>query len=232
MKRPVTLTVLCLTFAVVQPLRAQSGDSPLVLGEQALRTRLEKAYPGVTQWDIVPLQPSTAAAAQPLAGDLTAFVTRLGVRSAVWISPKSTARTARGELVWYSVAGYGPAVVTTHRLASGTAVEMQDGTLGSSDLVAAGCAGLDSPRSLEGMRTRVTIDTGAIICASALEVRPPVTRGDEVTVHYLSGALSLTARAVAQADGLLGKPVLVRSTASGEVFRAVVSAKEEVSVND
>ena len=71
-----------------------------------------------------------------------------------------------------------------------------------------------------------------MICASAIEERPPVTRGDEVTVHYLAGALSLTAHAVAQADGLLGKPVLVRSTASGEVFRAVVSAKEEVSVND
>lgn len=229
MKHLAILTVLCLTTAHLQ---AQDSGSALSLGQQALRARLERDHPGVTQWDIVPLQPAAPAAMQPLAGELTAFVTRLGVRSAVWVTPKSTSRPARGELIWYSVAGFGPAVVTTRRLASGTALEMRDGTLGSSDLVAAGCTGLTSPQALDGMRTKVTIEAGAMICAGAIEAMPPVTRGEEVTVRYLTGALSLTAHAVAQADGLLGKPVLVRSTASGELFRAVVSAREEVSVND
>jgi flagella basal body P-ring formation protein FlgA len=104
--------------------------------------------------------------------------------------------------------------------------------MGSGDLVAAGCAALDSPAALEGMRAKITIDEGEVICMTAIEPRPPVARGDEVTVRYVAGPVMLTTRAVAQADGLVGKTVLVRNTGSGDFFRATVSGKAEVRVDE
>ena len=200
------------------------------LGEAALRTRLGTAYPGVTRWDVVPLRPGTSVASAPMTGDLSVFVTRVGVRSAVWVAPHSS--SSRGELLWYSVAGYGPAAVATRRLARGAVLDPKDGTMASSDLVAAGCPALRSPAALDGMRTKITIGEGEVICTSAIEARPPVARGDEVTVRYVAGPVMLTARAVAQADGLVGKTVLVRSTGSGDFFRATVSGTAEVRVDE
>lgn len=216
--------------AATQP---DSVTTPAIAaGEAALRARLETAYPRVTRWDIVPLRPGASVAATATTGDLSAFVTRVGVRSAVWVTPRSSVDRARGELLWYSVAGYGPAAVATQRLARGTVLDPQDGAMASGDLVAAGCTALDSPGALQGMRTRITIDAGEVICTSAIEARPPVVRGDEVTVRYVAGPVVLTARAVAQADGVVGKSVLVRSTGSGDFFRATVSGKAEVRVDE
>ena len=210
-----------------------AGDNaPVSVGERALQARLMATYPGITQWDIVPLRP-TAGSRLPASlstGEWSAHVTRLGVRSAVWIAPGSA--SSRGELLWYSVAGLGQAVIATRRILPAAALDSQDGALASADLIAAACTPLDSPGALEGMRARITIREGEVICPGSIEQRPPVARGDEVTVRYASGPVVLTARAVAQGDGQMGKLVMVRSTASGDVFRAKVSGKAEVSVDD
>jgi flagella basal body P-ring formation protein FlgA len=203
----------------------------MTVGEAVLRTRLRTAYPSVTQWEVVPLRPGTSAGSA-MTGDLSVFVTRVGVRSAVWVAPRTSADRSRGELLWYSVAGFGPAAVSTRSLSRGTVLDVQDGIVASADLVAAGCVPLDSPAGLVGMRTKITIGAGEVICTSAIEARPPVARGDEVTVRYVAGPVVLTTRAVAQSDGLVGKTVLVRNTGSGDFFRATVSGKAEVRVDE
>jgi flagella basal body P-ring formation protein FlgA len=229
-KRQLATVLLCLlaASAVAQTDRLAS---PVSIGEKALRSRLEQTYPSVTQWEIVPFRPATASDT-PLSGQLSAVVTRVGVRSAVWIAPRSAVRGSRGELLWYSVAGYGPAAVATRHLVKGAALAPDDGAISSGDLVAAGCPALTSPAALEGMRTKVSVGEGEVICTNAIEERPPVERGSEVTVHYAAGTIALTARAVAQQDGLMGKPILVRNTMGGEVFRATVSGRSEVRVDD
>ncbi len=245
MKPQLVLAVLLASLSAAAASRTMQPDSMAVfgepdsvtspaaaLGEAALRARLGTAYPGVTRWDIVPLRPGTSVASAPMTGDLSVFVTRVGVRGAVWVTPRSSMDRSRGELLWYRVAGYGPAAVATRHLARGAVLDPKDGTMASSDLVAAGCSVLDSPAELDGMRTKITFGEGEVICTSAIEARPPVARGDEVTVRYLAGPVVLTARAVAQADGLVGKTVLVRSTGSGDFFRATVSGKAEVRVDE
>ncbi len=218
--------------AVPDAADSDRDHSPVAAGERALRARLTATYPEVVRWDIAPMRPiaDSRLPAQPATGEWTTQVTRLGARSAVWITAAPAG--SRGELVWYSVAGYGQAVVATRQIPPAAGLDAQDGEWVSADLMAAACAALQSPQALEGMRARVTLRAGEVICSTAIEERPPVARGDEVTVRYASGPVVLTARAVAQGDGRMGKPVRVRSTTSGDVFSAKVSGKAEVSVND
>jgi flagella basal body P-ring formation protein FlgA len=216
------------------PVAADSAvdNSPIAAGARALRARLTATHPEVTRWDIAPLRPTADSPLpdMPQAAEWSTQVTRLGVRSAVWIAAASAG--SRGALVWYSVAGYGQTVVATRRIAPAAVLDPRDGEWASADLMAAACKALESPQALDGMRARITIQPGEVICTGAIEERPPVARGEEVTVRYASGPVVLTARAVAQGDGRLGKPVMVRSTTSGDVFSAKVSGKAEVSVND
>jgi flagella basal body P-ring formation protein FlgA len=200
--------------------------------EQVLRTQLTRAYPEVSEWNIVPL-PSTAARAIPqLSREAATVVERVGVRSAVWVGSDADRSSGHGEWLWFAVAGIGPAMLATHALGPGVELAAGDGSPGQGDLVAAGCRPVASPQALEGMRTRVSVSAGSVICASAIEPRPPIVRGQEVTVLYLGTAVSLTSHAVAQADGLLGHAIWVRSTESGELFKATVSGPAEVRVHD
>jgi flagella basal body P-ring formation protein FlgA len=227
-----TAALVCLAAPALRAATDGVAPTAAALAEQALRTKLHESYPDVTQWDIDALPLTSAVTLASPQDELAATVIRLGVRSAVWVAPRVESGRKHGVMLWYSVAGYGPAIVASHRLAQGSALDARDGTHASSDLLAAGCAAVASPAGLDGMRARVTIGEGEVICSRAIEERPPVARGDEVTVRYLAGPVTLTARAVAQADGLLGRPVLVRSTGSGDFFKATVSGKAEVRVDD
>jgi len=228
-----------LALLALAPMIGGAGEpatSAVALAERALQSRLESVYPRVSQWDIVPLHEATASPSALLEGhheadELTVTVTRIGSRSAVWVAARAGRNLPAGGLLWFSVAGSGPAVVATHSLSRGATLDAGDGTLASSDLVAAGCVGLDSSAVLAGMRTKVTIGEGEVICPVAIEPLPPVVRGEAVTVRYAAGPVTLTSRAVAQSDALLGKPVLVR-TGSGDLFQAMVSGHAEVRVDD
>jgi flagella basal body P-ring formation protein FlgA len=156
----------------------------------------------------------------------------VGARSAVWVGSASMSTRRQGKLIWFSVAGYAPALVAVRTVAADAPLDAGDAMLADRDVVAADCTSPDSPDSLPGLRVKRTLHAGEILCANLLEPVPPVTRGEEVTLLYHGRSFTLTARGIAQADGLLGKPVMVRNSSSGDVFTATVSGRAEVSVND
>jgi flagella basal body P-ring formation protein FlgA len=234
---------LALTIAVAlgsADCRAEDG-AMAAPAEQALRVKLEQAYPAVTRWEISLLPGSQAAAdagtldsARQIAGvdHPRIVVTRLGERSAVWIGSPLTAERRHGSLLWFSVAGFAPALVATHAIAAASPLDPQDAALMERDVVAADCPSMADPGALAGMRMRRMLRAGEMICAGLLEPVPAVSRGQEVTLLYVGRRFTLSARGIAQGDGLLGKPVTVRNISSGDVFTAVVSGQREVSVHE
>jgi flagella basal body P-ring formation protein FlgA len=210
--------------------------------EQALRVKLEQAYPTVTRWEIGLLPASQEPAAdagtlnargQNAAGDHPSIVvTRVGERSAVWVGSPMTAERRRGSLLWFNVAGYGPALVAAHAIAAADSLDPHDATAAERDVVAADCPLIADRGALAGMRAKRLLRAGDIICSTLLEPVPPVSRGKEVTLLYVGRSFTLTARGIAQGDGLLGKPVTVRNSSSGDVLTATVSGQAEVSVHE
>jgi flagella basal body P-ring formation protein FlgA len=82
------------------------------------------------------------------------------------------------------------------------------------------------------MRSRRALREGAAICREALEPRPAVSRGEDVVVRYVSAAISIQGKAVAQADAEIGQSVYVMNPTNRDPFRAVVSAMREVVVHE
>lgn len=233
MRTQLAWTLVTLTWLTSMDCRAQSrvGDVASA-AEQALRQKLTTAYPTVTRWEIAPLPAATESTGPASSAAVTITVTRLGERSAVWVGSRTLGQHRHGSLLWFSVVGYATAVTAAHLLAAGTALDSQDGALVERDIVGSDCKAIDSPAALAGMRVRRLVRTGELLCASLLEPIPPVARGQEVTLRYAGRSFTLTARGVAQADGLLGKRVTVRNTSSGELLAATVTGNREVTVNE
>lgn len=203
--------------------------------ESALRQRLHAAFPGVAEFHIGPLPMQWQASAwlqRERVAHPTVLVTRVGARSAVWVGTSPDSATPRGALFWFQVKGYAAAVVSTHLLVSGAALEAGDGQVATRDIVAAACQPLTNPTQLAGMRAVRMVAPGAVICASAIEPMPPVARGERVTVRFAASTVSITSQVVAQSDGVIGAPVLVRNVDGGPVYSATVVGKAEVSVGD
>lgn len=208
-------------------------NEPVGRAEQALQLALEHAYPQVTRWQIAPeALSSDVDASAGIPRDSVVSVTRVGARSAVWVGSAGMSAHRQGRLLWFAVAGYAPALVAAHTLAAAEPLDAGDGAMADSDIVAADCASPASAEALPGMRVKRTLHAGEVLCANLLEPVPPVTRGEEVTLLYRGRSFMLTARGVAQADGQLGKPVMVRNSSSGDVFTGTVSGRAEVSVNE
>jgi flagella basal body P-ring formation protein FlgA len=99
-------------------------------------------------------------------------------------------------------------------------------------VLAANCEPLVEPSQLDGMRLKTSVRAGEVLCAGVLEPRPPVARGEAVTVRYVGRTVALTTRGVAQADAGLGRPVMIRNPSSHQAFGAVVSGPGEVTIHD
>jgi flagella basal body P-ring formation protein FlgA len=231
MKLRRTLTVM--TLACLAAVECRAGErGPAVPAEQVLRSKLEQAYPAVTRWSIELLPSSMRADSGANLEHPIITVTRLGERSAVWVGSKTPGDDRHGTLLWFNVSGYGPAVTAARALLAGTAVDTRDGDVLERNIVSGDCQPVEDPAALTGMRVRRTVRAGETICTNVLERLPPVARGDEVTLRYTGRSFVLTARAVAQADGLLGKRVTVRNVGSGDLLTATVTGKGEVSVDE
>ena len=228
------LVIACLTMmecraqGVITPAPAPVAEK----AEQALRAKLAIAYPAVTRWEVSLVPTSVEAAQGKPDSHPSVTVTRVGQRSAVWVGSKSLGPDRRGALLWFGVAGYGLAVVAARPLVAGTALDSGDGALLERDIVGGGCAPLRDPQALVGKRSRRFLQAGEMICDNVLEPVPAVARGQEVTLLYTGRSFTLTAKGIAQADGLLGKRVTVRNVSSGEVFAATVTGRGEVSVDE
>jgi flagella basal body P-ring formation protein FlgA len=200
--------------------------------EQVLRSKLAIAYPSVTRWEIA-LLPSSMKALNAGTGTRPSIsVTRLGARSAVWVGSQSLGQDRHGTLLWFNVAGYAQALVAARPLSAGATLDSGDGALVERDIVGGSCNPVRDARALTGKRAKHFFQVGEIICDNLLEPVPAVARGEEVALLYVGRTFTLVAKAVAQADGTVGKRVSVRNVSSGEVFAATVTGKGEVSVNE
>jgi len=191
--------------------------APLSAVESALRASLAERYPSVTRWEIKPFIEDMPATSE-------AKVVLLGPRSAVKVGRR---------VYWYSVAGFAQVVSATRGVAPGQALEPRDGQLSESNvLAAANCEPLTDPTALYGKRTRKTLRANEIVCASAIEPRPLIARGEEITVRYVSPNVVLTINGVAQHDGAAGDSLLVLNPRSHDLFRAVVTGAREVTIHE
>lgn len=221
-------TLLAIACCAVPECRAQVADR----AEQVLREKLAITYPTVTRWDISLLPSSTQAAKGGAETHSSVTVTRLGQRSAVWVGSESLGQDRHGTLLWFNVAGYGQAVVAARPLSAGASLDSSDGALVEHDIVGGNCSPVRDPQALTAKRAKRFFQAGELICDNLLEPLPEVARGEEVALLYIGRNFTLAGKAIAQADGTVGKRVTVRNVSSGEVFAATVTGKGEVSVNE
>jgi flagella basal body P-ring formation protein FlgA len=198
------------------PIVLLASVAPLCAAEAALRASLAERYPSVTRWEI-------KAFTEDMPGANEAKVVLLGARSAVKVGRR---------VYWYAVAGFSQAVSTTHGLSPGQALGPRDGQLSESNILAANCEPVTDPTALSGKRARKTLRANEIVCVSAIESRPLVARGEEITVRYVSSNVVLTINGVAQSDGAAGDSLLVLNPRSHDLFHAVVSGAREVTVHE
>jgi flagella basal body P-ring formation protein FlgA len=185
--------------------------------EELLLSGLKERYPTVTDWEIRPLNGEAPTAAG------TARIVRLGSRSAIRVGDR---------VIWYAVSGSQFVLRATTSHQAGAALTPADGESAWADVLSVSCEPLLDASRLQGMRTRRGIRASQIICTDAVEPKPPVARGDDVTVRYVGPRLSLSTRGVAEADGSIGDAVEVKRPGAGDVFRAVVSGTREVTIHE
>jgi flagella basal body P-ring formation protein FlgA len=185
--------------------------------DASLRTHLRERYPLVERWEIHPI----AHAKRPATGE--AHVVRLGSRSAIRVGT---------QVYWYSVAGFQSAIHASRSVQSGEALDPSAGRPEETDVLGAACNPLTDVSHLTGMRARRAFREGQLVCSDGIEPRPPVARGDEVTVRYVGTRISLTTKGIAAADGALGERVNVKKMDTPDVYRAVVSGMREVTIHE
>jgi len=185
--------------------------------EELLLARLKERYPAVADWEIRPLNANASTAAG------IAQVVRLGSRSAVRVGDR---------VIWYAVKGSQFVLRSTASHPAGSPLTPADVEGAWADVLSVSCEPLVDSTAMEGMRTRRGIRAHQILCSDAVEPKPPVARGDDVTVRYVGPRLSLTTKGVAEADGSIGEAVAVKRPGASDVFRAVVSGTREVTIHE
>ena len=194
-----------------------SAASATPAADVLLLESLRHRYPAVTRWDLKPL------AEAPPANAAAASIALLGARSAVRVGNR---------IYWYAVSGFQQALSAARHIGFGQALDAHDAVEGERDVLAVGCEPLTQAGELSGMRARRSIGLNDVICVSAVEPRPLVSRGDEVTVTYVGANVVLTTHGIAEKDGTAGETLLIRNPRSRDEFRAVVSGPGEVTVHE
>lgn len=221
-----------LLLASGAPEAARCDDAGwLPVADQLLREALAAAHPDVVVWTIEPLIGKRQEADLQSAIDVQASVVHLGKRSAVrvtWIAGRRRTR----ETVWFAATGVQsvPTLVTDVRTGASLGPEMTRPT--DRDVLATDCAVLQSPDALSGTRATRPLRADEAICIGDIEPRPPVARGEKVLVRSIAGLVTITAKGIAQQDGVVGQVLRVKNPSSGEVYLAAVSSAGEVVVHD
>jgi flagella basal body P-ring formation protein FlgA len=224
------MTAILLMIATVATADS-GGDSWRGTADNALMTALRVAYPNVADWHIVPLIGDRQLRRLQAAGEVGAVAGRLGKRSSVRITGTQGGHPFRAT-VWFAVDGMQQALSARSRIPAGATVTPADFDYVNQDILALTCTALTSPDGLAGMRTKRTLQASETLCTELIEPRPTVSRGDSVLVRSTAGAVTITAKAMAQQDGKLGQLVRVRNPSSGEIYPASVSGVGEVVVRE
>jgi len=199
--------------------------------DRALLPALHAAYPDVSDWTVTPLlgRGQDERLQRQLPG--TVNIVHLGSRSAVRLSWTQGKRQAHST-IWFAVEGMQDLLTATATIHSGSALTPELVEQGVRNTLAVGCTPVVSKQALVGMRARVTMQAGQVICAQSVEPRPPVARGENVVVRSVAGAVTVMARGVAQQDGALGQVLRIKNPANGDTYLAAVSAAGEVAVHE
>jgi flagella basal body P-ring formation protein FlgA len=89
---------------------------------------------------------------------------------------------------------------------------------------------LDSSAEIVGKVARHGIRAGQRITALALDEPKDVVRGDIVEVRVIDGPATVSLDGIAESSGKKGDTILVRNSASGRNFRAVIEEKGKAVV--
>jgi flagella basal body P-ring formation protein FlgA len=203
----------------------------LAVAEQALTVELRRVHPDVDEWTLEPLVGRRQEAKLEGAGELDADVVHTGKRSAVRLRARANAK-GPGTLVWFAVSGTQSLLTAKSEVRALTALAPEAAQYESRDAMDLTCQPVASPEALTGMRARVRIPAGSVLCTSSIELRPAVGRGEQVTVVSTSGPVTITGRAVAQQDGAIGDVLRVKSSSSGAIYAAAVTGEREVTVHE
>jgi flagella basal body P-ring formation protein FlgA len=215
---PAVLITLMSVAAAIGATATSGTTAVTSAADTLLLASLRQRYPAVTRWDVRPLSPQLSPA-----GAGSASIALLGPRSAVRLGNK---------IYWYAVSGYQQVLSATRHIGFGQALDEHDAIEQEKDVLAAGCEPLTRVSELGGMRARHSIGPNDVICAAAVEPRPLVARGDQVTVIYVGNNVVLRTSGIAEKDGAVGETLLVRNPRSHDLFRAVVSGAGEVTVHE
>lgn len=180
-----------------------------------LLEKLHERYPAVARWDVRPFGKLDANDARAMS------VARLGSRSAVRVGDR---------VYWYAVSGYQMGLSATRAIRTGEALDTSAAHSEEVDAMAASCTPLTDASHLAELRAKASMRADQVICEESVEPRPPVARGDDVTVRYVGESISLTTKGVAEADGALGDAVQVKKIGTADRYLAVVSGVREVTI--
>lgn len=128
-----------------------------------------------------------------------------------------------------SIRVFDSALVASSRLARGQELNSRSVVCEWRDVTDFPGAPLRDLTAATGYRLRRNIPAGNVITASALEVIPDVEYGDEVTIEFSVGALSLRAVGSALEAGAVGETVRVRNITSKSIIKATITAPGVVS---
>lgn len=225
--RHLTAVLAAMTACTCMPASAEWRAE----AERVLSTELQKAYPDVQQWSVMPLLAERQEAALSSTDPESIRVGKLGARSAVRIRTQKT-KQPHEVTVWYAVSGTRPALVTSRPMQAGEAFEPSSVRIGEAQVFTAQCTPLTTPESIVGMRSLRRLGADDPVCSEGVESQPLVVRGESVAVHAKVGLVTISAKGIAQEDGGLGQRLKVRSPSSGEVYSAAVSGRGEVMVRE
>ena len=121
-------------------------------------------------------------------------------------------------------------IVATADLAAGAPVREDQVQLESVDTFALDDRPVRNLEEVVGYVPRSLIRAGSTVLRSQLGRAPEVARGDLVKVEVTAGGAHLLFEGKAEADGVIGKTILVKNLTSGKDFRARVTGKGKVSV--
>lgn len=99
---------------------------------------------------------------------------------------------------------------------SNTAVEIRETTL-INDLV------LTAPGKLVGNIAKVTIIPGRVVTPNMVAMPPLVRKGQEATIVFKNGSVSVTSSAVCRQDGVSGQIITAKSMANNRLVRVRVT---------
>jgi flagella basal body P-ring formation protein FlgA len=195
----------------------------------ALEQALSERYPDVQTWRIEPLVEPAQREWLEVHPNFSVTIKQLGKRSALSVHAQGQQGT---RTLWFQVEGMQSVMSLDTTVHGGHDLEPAELKLRSIDVLASRCAPIVDPLRLLGMRAKRTLYAQRPICASDVEPRPLVAKGERVRVRSTRGAITVIGVAIAQADGRAGNMVRVKNAQSGDSFEAAVVGQAEVAVHE